>query len=347
MIRKGFEKIPFTVNFAYTMNESNWYADLLLPESIDIESLQLAAAPSGYKGAWEYGGWAIRQPVVKPLFNTRDITDIYTELAERMGMLEAYNNNINRALTDPWKLEPAKKYSVEEIVDRICQFRTKGQYNLEWFKKNGAILWPVSKLTWYLHVQMTEQGMRYQLPYQEQIRRSGEELERRLHEVGIRWWDKQAEEYTHALPKWENWRAIYEEVFQAGPEYDMWLTCHRAHQLAWAHNADVPWIIESLKDTLDVPGVVINPETARTKGIKKGDRVCLESRFGKTYANAIVAETVRPDTLVVCEHFGTNQTPVVKELGWPNMNEVERLDVKLFDETGGSSDHALVKIYKV
>lgn len=290
LIRKAFEKIPFTVSIAYTISESNWYADLILPEGIDIESLQLKWGPRGYKAAWEYSGWTIRQPVVKPLFNTRDLTDIYTELADRLGMLPAYNSIINgmEGLKDtPWELEPMKKYSVEEIVDRQCKANTEGKYDLEWFKKNGAILWPQSKLTWYLHVKMTEQGMRYQLPYQEATRRTGEELKRRLDEVGIHWWDYQAEEYTHALPKWENWRAIYEEIFQAGPEYDMWLTSHRGHQIAWAHNADVPWIIEVGKDTLDVPGVVINPETARKKGIKNGDRVCLESRFGKTTASSL------------------------------------------------------------
>lgn len=350
LIRKGFEKIPFVVSIAYTLNESNWYADLILPESIDIESLQLMRAPSGYKGAWEYGGWTIRQPVVKPLFNTRDVTDIYTELADRLGMLPAYNsivNGMNRLKGSPWALNPIKKYSVEEIVDRQCRAKTKGKHDLEWFKRNGAMLRPVSKLNWYLHVKMTKQGMRYRLPYQAELRRAGKELERRLNEVGIHWWDRQAAEYTHALPKWENFRSVYEEVFQAGPEYDMWLTSHRAHQLAWAQNADVPWIIEVGEDTLDVPGVVINPETAKKKRINNGDRVCLESRFGKTYADAILSETVRPDTLVVCEHFGTHRTPVTKELGWPNMNELLRLDVKLFDETGGSSDHAIVKIYKV
>ncbi len=350
LIRQGFEKIPFVVNFAYTINESNWYADLLLPEATDVESLQLAAAPSGYKGAWEYRGFALRQPVVKPLFNTRDLTDIYTELADRMGVLPAYNaavNGTNQLRDTPWQLEPGQKYPVEDIVQRISQARTNGNFDLAWFKDNGATLQPVSKLGWYLHVTMTKQGMRYRLPYQAELRKAGEELQRRLDEAGIHWWDNQAAEYTHPLPKPEDWRAIYEEAFQAGPEYDLWLTSHRGHHLAWAHNADVPWMIEVGKDTLDVPGVVINSQTAQTKGIANGDRVCLESRFGKTYANAIVSETVRPDTLVVCEHFDSHRSPVIKDLGWPNMNEVEKLDIKLSDETGGSSDHAIVKIYKV
>ena len=91
---------------------------------------------------------------------------------------------------------------------------------------------------------------------------------------------------------------------------------------------------------------MINPKTAKKKGIRAGDRVCLESRFGKTEADAILSETVRPEVLEVCEHFGT-KNPMTNRLGWPNMSETETMDVRLIDETGASSDHAIVKIYKV
>ncbi|MDY6972946.1 MAG: molybdopterin-dependent oxidoreductase [Thermodesulfobacteriota bacterium] len=349
LVRKGMERIPFSVSFAYTINDSNWYADLVLPEATDLECLQLESAPSGYKGAWEYRGWAVRQPIVKPPFNTRDLTDICTELADRLGVLPAYNsiiNGINGLNGTRWELNPMKKYSVTEIVDRLCKSKTNGKHDLNWFKKNGAFLSQVSKSSWYLHVDMVEKKMRYQLPYQAEVKRAGETLRQRLHETGIQWWDQQTEEYTHALPEWKDFRKIYEKVYQFGPEYDMWLTCHRGHQLAVSHNADIPWIIEAGKDTLDVPGVLINCDTARKKGIKDGDRVSLESCFGKTRALAIVSDTVRPDTLSVCEHFGT-KNPMLKLLGWPNMSETERLDVRLFDETGGSSDHSIVKIHKV
>jgi len=37
---------------------------------------------------------------------------------------------------------------------------------------------------------------------------------------------------------------------------------------------------------------------------------------------------------------------VAKELGWPSMNPITRLSYKLTDETGGTSDHVRVKVYK-
>lgn len=350
LIRRGMEKIPFTVHVGYAMNESNWYADVILPEAIELEGYQIEEMPSGHKGPWEYYGWAIRQRVVEPLNNVRDATDIYTELAERLGMLDSYNAAINSwyDLTDtPFALSPQKKYTVEEIMDHLCRAVTNGEHDLAWFKKNGAHLSPISKLHWYLHREMTEKGCRYQLPYQGAIKKAGEELKRRLHEVGISWWDRQAEEYAQGLPtRWEDSRRIYEEVYEAGPEYDMWLTCHNIPQLAWSHNANVPWIVEASEDTLDGPGVLINPVTARKKGIKHGDRVCLESKFGKTTANAIISETVAPDVLTTCQHFGSKDQ-MLKKLGWPNSSETERMDIRLIDASGSSSMHPIVKVYKV
>jgi phenylacetyl-CoA:acceptor oxidoreductase len=350
LIRKGLEKLPFTAVFAFTMNETNWYADLLLPDSPDFESLQLSTwTPGAYKGhTHEYGGYFIRQPAVKPLFNTRDLTDIYTELADRLGMLPVYNSRINlmNGLTGPHELSPAEKYPVEEIVDKLCKSKTGGEHGLEYFKEHGGILWPTSELDNYLHVKMVEKGMRYELPYQGRIKVAGEELKRRLQEVGIEWWKHQAETYTQALPKWEDFPAIYRDVFQAGPEYDMWLIGHRVSVNPGCQNLDVPWNTEIAKDILDFPGVLINPQTARLKGIKDRDRVCLESAFGKTYGDATLSETVRPDVLVVLG-YAHYIAPEAKDLGLASTSELQRIDVKLMCADGSSSDQTIVKIYKV
>ncbi len=359
LIRKALGKIPFTVNIAYTINESNWFADLLLPESTDLESYQLRTVTWKNTGAnwgnehwanWgaEFGGYLLRQPVLKPLFNTRDPTDIFTELADRLDMLPAYNSTLNtmNKLTGPLALSPEKKHSVEEIVDKLCQSVTKGEHGLEWFKESGGYLWPLSKLTWYLYPYMVERGIRYELPYQGRLKIVGEQLKRRLHEVGIEWWDHQADAIAEPLPKWEDFPAIIKDVYQAGPEYDMWVTSHRASVFAGQQNFEVPWNLEVVKDYLDGPSVLINPQTAQEKGIKNGDRVCLESVFGKTYADAALSETVRPDVLSVYG-FGTYVSPVSKELGWANPSELQVIDVRLIDEGGASSDQTLVKIYKV
>jgi anaerobic selenocysteine-containing dehydrogenase len=276
------------------------------------------------------------------------MTDIYTELAARLEILPAYNSIINRIfrVSEQFELSPTEKYSVDEIVDRLCRSATSGEHGLDWFKETGGVLWPASELGNYLHANMVETGARYELPYQGRLKVIGEQLEKRLKEVGIDWWGHQASIYSQGLPKWEDFAGIYREVFQASPEYDMWLLTHRIQMTPGCQNLDVPWTSEIGQDVLDFPGVLINPQTAKEKGIKDGDRVCLESLYGKTYGRAVLSETVGFDVLVVLG-FSHYVTPVSKDLEMPNPSELERIDVRLISPDGSSSEHSFVKIYKV
>jgi phenylacetyl-CoA:acceptor oxidoreductase len=158
-------EFPFVVAFAYTRDETNHMADILLPEATDLESLQLIQIGSTkfIEQLWKHEGWAIRQPAVEPVVDCRDMTDIATELAHRAGLIKEYNAAINRGAA--------------------------------WFKEHGYMLRPFPQLQWYLYPRLKEQGLRFELPYQERLARHGAQLARRLHEAGINWWDRQLEEY--------------------------------------------------------------------------------------------------------------------------------------------------------
>ena len=62
-------EFPFVVSFAYTLDETNYMADYLLPEATDLESLQLIRIGSTkfIEQFWNQQGWAVRQPVVDPV----------------------------------------------------------------------------------------------------------------------------------------------------------------------------------------------------------------------------------------------------------------------------------------
>ena len=349
LIRKVMAKIGFTVHIAYALNDTSWYADVILPEAVELENYQLEPVPGGHKGPFEWGGLALRQPVTKPALNIRDGTDIFTELADRMGFLEQYNTILGMmtgTIGTPWALDVKKKYDAEEIMDHQVKAYTKGEHDLAWFKKNGMYLKPIPKLHRYMHVEMTEKKIRYQLPYQEAVRRMGEQLNRRVHEVGLDWWYQQAEEYTHGLPVYRDFRKPYQEVYEEGNEYDVWTTVHCVNQLFQSHNADLPWNIEASEDGYDTTGILINPVTAKKKGIKTGDRVCLESKYGKSTAKAVVSETVAPDVVTACAHFG-RKNKMMRKLAWASLSETERIDFRVTDENGSSSMHTICKLYKV
>jgi hypothetical protein len=61
-------RFPFTVAFAYTHDETNHHADVLLPEATDLESLQLIRIGGSkfVEQFWERRGFALRQPPSPP-----------------------------------------------------------------------------------------------------------------------------------------------------------------------------------------------------------------------------------------------------------------------------------------
>ena len=65
---RRWRSFPFVVAIAYTRDETNHFADILLPDAIDLESLQLIRiGGSKYiEQFWKHEGYALRQPVVEP-----------------------------------------------------------------------------------------------------------------------------------------------------------------------------------------------------------------------------------------------------------------------------------------
>jgi phenylacetyl-CoA:acceptor oxidoreductase len=90
-------RFPFVVAMSYTRDETNHYADILLPDATDLESLQLLriGGTKYVEQFWDHEGYALRQPVVQMQGQARDFTDIATELAAAPAP-DRYNNAINR-----------------------------------------------------------------------------------------------------------------------------------------------------------------------------------------------------------------------------------------------------------
>ena len=59
-------RFPFVVAFAYTRDETNHFADMLLPDATDLESLQLIriGGTKYIEQFWDHEGFALRQPAV-------------------------------------------------------------------------------------------------------------------------------------------------------------------------------------------------------------------------------------------------------------------------------------------
>ncbi|HXG05103.1 MAG TPA: molybdopterin-dependent oxidoreductase [Candidatus Binatia bacterium] len=366
-VERELERFPFVAAFAYTLDETNWYADLLLPDATDLESLQLyrIGGTKYIEQYWQHTGWALRQPVAASPCDTRDLTDVATELADRVGILDGYLAALNRgagttvALTGPgwdYSFAPGERPSSEEIWDRVCRAATRAltggreERDLAWFRRHGAFLVHFPETRYYLHTAMAARGLRYELPYQERIRRMGEELAARLHERGITWWDAQLEEYQ-ALPGWKDFPDIWRRTALARgrtpEEFPFWLLTSRSMQYSWGSNVSLPVLADVARNVRGHFGVMLNRAAARRLGIADGDLVELRSPTGVTHGRAMLREGVRPDVVVVLQQFGHWATPFTRDLGMPNLNQVAAMDLALTDATGSGADLVPVAVRKL
>ena len=257
---------------------------------------------------------------------------------------------------DSLALAPGARPSAADIWDRVCRAATRSlsggavEHDLEWFRRHGAFVVPFPTRQYYLHATMVAKGLRYELPYQERIRRIGEELGARLHERGIKWWDVQLDEYQ-ALPRWKDFPGIWRDTAlrhgRRAEEFPFWLLTSRSMQYSWGSNVSLPILAEAARHVAGHFGVLLNRGAATRLGIAEGDLVELESPTGKTQGRAILREGVRPDVAVVLQQFGHWATPFARDLGMPNLNQVASMDLALTDATGSGADIVPVAVRRV
>ena len=80
MTARALLKVPFVVSFASVLDESAAHADLILPSSTFLETWG-----DDYIEGTGYAGVSLRQPVVEPLYATRNPGDVLLSLAGQLG----------------------------------------------------------------------------------------------------------------------------------------------------------------------------------------------------------------------------------------------------------------------
>lgn len=360
-------KFPFTVCFAYTQDETNWTADILLPDRTDLEGLQLirVGGTKFIEQFWDFQGFALRQPVVEARGEAKDFTWIATELASRSGVLGRYNKAINRGAAGialkgehyDFSLEEGRTHTAEEIWDATCKAASaeitdgKETQGLDWYKENALRVSEFPRVRWYLYATLEDQGLRFELPYQERLMRIGRQLGRRLHERGISWWDEQLEEYE-PLPVWKDYPGMWERALERNfhvdiEDYPFWALTARSMQYAWGGNVAVQMIKEVSDNVAGHRAVVINTKRAAEMGLQDGDLVEISSPLNSTRGPVLCRQGIRPDTVLMVGQFDQWATPYAKEFGAPSLNALVPMLLDLTDSTGSGADVTRVRIRKV
>ena len=195
--------------------------------------------------------------------------------------------------------------------------------------------------SWYLFPTLAAQGLRFELPYQERLWRTGLQLERRMHENGIRWWDQQLAEYK-PLPAWKDFPKLWEsEVARIGgvpSDYPFWLLTSRSMQYAWGGNVAMQIIREVAGNVAGHGGVIMNANRAGELGIAEGDTVDLSTPARSIRAKVVLRQGIRPDTLLLIAQFDHWATPYAKDFGVPSLNSLVPMSMNLTDATGSGAD---------
>ncbi len=365
-LAKTMAKMPFVVAFAYTLDETNHMADILLPDATDLESTQLIPVGGSkfIEQYWKHQGVIIRQAAIEPLGEARDFTWISTELARRTGLLERYNAAINRGMFgaplkgESWDFSLAvdQFHEADTIWDAICKAATanltagKEIKDLAWLKEHGIFVVPFKHADWYLYPTIVAQGLRFELPYQERLMRIGEELRRRLHEQGTHWWDAQLTEYQ-ALPEWHDipghWTRAIESMGGKPEDYPFWAITTKTMPYAAGNNSGIPLMYEAGKNLRGLGKVILNTNTAERLGIGSGDWVEVRSIIAATRGRAELVQGCQPDTVVIPGQNDHWKTPFAKDLNFPSLNTVVPMSLELTDATGSGADVVLVSVRKV
>ncbi len=359
-------QFPFMVAFAYTEDETNHFADLMLPEAIDLESTQLirVGGQHYFEQQWEAEGWVLRQKVVEPQGEARDFSWICTELARRVGILEEYNEMINfgacgvplKTNSYDYSLDGATVHEPEEIWDAVCKAAsadlTGGEEvnGLAWFGENGFKVRPFSSINWYLYPKLQDQGLRFELPYQERILRVGRQLANRLHETGVDWWDAQLEEYE-AMPTWKDLNKLWDDILEKNwdvkaADFPFWLLSARSMQYAWGGNTALQIMHEVASNVAGHDGILINATKAAELGVGEGDWIEVSSPVGAAHGQARLRQGIREDVIVMVGQFGHWKMPFAKDLKVPSVNDLVPMHLDLLDGHGSSIDATKVSVRK-
>ena len=288
LVEEALTKIPFTAGIAYTFDEPSYWADILLPENSLYERYTARVIGEDMavdREKIDLHGIHAKTPVLdKPLYDTMQMEDILVELADRLGMIPVLNGVYGGMVGLPPEkaLDPTRKYSYAEMIDVYLQsFTGDDEKGLDYFREHGFYVHRLPIDQCYEYCQLKEQNARISI-YNNGGLQTGKILKANL------------EKFDVTIPGWENpedplkeYKALvyWEDNWQTSPpaEFDMYavnwkISVRNIGIGAQDHN---PYLREIVADwEFDDFNIQINNETAKSKGLKTGDRVLVESVLG-------------------------------------------------------------------
>jgi len=338
VMKQALKKLDMVITINIYLDESTDYADVVLPEHSYLERYNLS------NFTYDMQGLQVSQPVVPPLYNTKEGMDILIELAYRADFLfgeNGFNAHLNRTLglKEPYRLDLYKKYNYEEILDIQAKCHSQGKRDLEWYKRHGNDFRPIRPDQKYLHYRDARLPLFFNY-----IKYVGDDLREDLKK-------HQIEERFDLRINWNQYKGVpYWEpspIHENDPEFDLYLIAYKSYLTTFADMATNPLIVDIADRDPYHLYIMMNRDIAEKKGLQDGADVWLESRLAKVPGRVRLSEGIHPKTVAVSQGFGRwTKHPVAKGKG---IQYNPHLSIKLSYSgmLGGSMETAArVKIYK-
>lgn len=297
-MQNTLKAIPFQVSFADGIDETVEFADIVLPDSHDYERWDLFPANDPYAfitpgpGEWF---WLLRQPAVPPPGEVRPWTEVYLDLAERIGIgdrLYELGNTIWR-IAPEHRLEPGRRYRVRDIAERQAKSLLGDDFDIEAVTQTSCFITRDKTLA----EAFPRPFLTARIPiYFEHLLGARDEVKAVADEIGLDAWD--VAPYAPLL----SFHAC--EALAPDGDYDLLIVNFKLPFHTFSVSAENPWIDEISRANPYAYNVMMNSRTAAAKGLRDGDRVRIDSRYGTEEATLRVTELIHPECLGIPGMFG-------------------------------------------
>ncbi len=326
-------RIPFQVSFADGIDETVEFADIVLPDAHDYERWDLFPANDPYAfitpgpGEWF---WLMRQPALAAPPGVRPWTEVYLDIAERLGILEKLYEigNDSWGIDPAHRLEPGRRHSVRDIAERQARTLIGADFNVDQIKDTACFITREKTLAEAYPKPFIDARVPI---YFEHLIAAGRPVKAIADSLGLDW------DVTPYSPLLSFFPC---EALHADAEYDLLIVNFKVPFQNHSISGENLWIDEISVANPYAYYVMLNRRTAAAKGLEDGDRILIESRHGREEGTLRVTELIHPECIGIPGIFGhwAIRKPVSRGKGVAFNNLLPPPDAARIDVVSGQLD---------
>jgi phenylacetyl-CoA:acceptor oxidoreductase len=293
-------KKTFNVVIDIVNTETCQFADIVLPDLTYLEAWHFS--PTRWTPNRKH--LAIRQPMTNVYNIPHDSQSILWELAKRLGIRDAYVDNLNKQWGLKDKLfEKGRDYTPKEMVAVLWE--DKAHKPFQYALDNGFTGKKVDTKARYLsglEAKCKGAGQPRIKLYADQLVESYKKVEKTVKENNITNIDLAQYKVAYSpIPLKDH---AFPTPHREAKDFPLYLITHKRMYRNQAGNTAQNPILNAIGADVQENFIAVNADTAKGLGIRDGDTVVVESRVGKAKGKAKLTQGIRPDVIAVSYHHG-------------------------------------------